>query len=136
MATAGIVNGTLGLLSFGGTIVSHLTSVDLSFEMSTREATSKDSGGDKDVLEGLKSVSGSCSGYFAEDATFGYEDLYDLYDARTAIVMLWTSAVAGDVTYSVSAYITSLSRTSGVEESMTFDCSVEGTGTVTKATIV
>lgn len=135
MATTGIVNGTLGLISVGGTVVSHLTNVDVSFEMATRDATTKDSGGDKDVLEGLKSFSGSASGYFAEDATYGFEDLYDAYTARTAVTVLWTSEVSGDVTYSGSAYITSLSRSAGVEESVTFEVSFEGTGSVTKGTV-
>lgn len=135
MATTGIVNGTVGLIAFGGTVVSHLTSNDISFEMSTRDATSKDSGGDKDVLEGLKSFGGSCSGYFAEDATFGFEDLYDLYAARTAVTVLWASTTAGDIGYSGTAYITSLSRTSPLEESSTFECSIEGSGAVTKAAV-
>lgn len=136
MATAGILNGTVGLIAVGGTVISHLTSTDISFEMSTRDATSKDSGGDKDVLEGLKSFGGSASGFFAEDATFGFTDLFTSYTARTSLTILWASTTAGDVSYSGSAYITSLSRTDPTEESSTFEVTFEGTGAVTAGVVV
>lgn len=133
MASTGILNGTLAVIKVGGTAIAHLTSNDISFEMATREATTKDSAGNKEILEGLKSFSGSGSGYFAEDATYGFEDLYDAYTARTAVTVRWTTGITGDIYYEGSCYITSLNRTDGLEESSTFEVSFEGTGAVTKA---
>ena len=136
MATTGKINGTLIKLSFAGTIVAFLTSNEKTNEQSTRDTSDKDSLGAKEALEGMTSWGGSGSGYFAEDAAFGYEDLWDLWLARTAIVVKESSAVVGDVEYTGSAHITSLSRTSGLEETVTFDISYEGTGLQTKAVIV
>ena len=132
MSSTGILNGTLAVIKVAATAVAHLTSNDISFEMATREATTKDSAGNKETLEGLKSFSGSGSGYFAEDASYGFEDLYDVIDARTPVTVRWSTGVVGDTYYEGSCYITSLSRTDGLEESSTFECSFEGTGAVTK----
>ena len=136
MATAGKINGTLIKLSFGGSVVAFLTSNDKTKEMSPRETSNKDSGGNKEILEGMKSWGGSGSAYAAEDAAFGYEDVWDLIEASSVVTVLESSAVSGDVEYSGSAFITSLSRTSGLEETVTFDISYEGTGAQTKTTIV
>jgi TP901-1 family phage major tail protein len=133
--TAGKINGTLVKIEVGGTTVAHLTSVAQSFQMATRDASTKDSAGYKESLEGQKSWSMSGEGMFAEDAAYGYEDLLDAWDARTLITIKQTDSVAGDVEYSGSAYITSLDRTAGNEETMTFSVSFEGTAGITKATI-
>jgi hypothetical protein len=77
----------------------------------------------------------SGEGLFAEDAAYGYEDLWDAWSARTKLVLTYSDAVADDIEYSGSVYITSLDRTDGMEESATFSVSFEGTGALTKATI-
>lgn len=135
MASTGILNGTLAKIQVAGTTIAHLTSNSLTFDMSTREASTKDSNGWKEALEGQKSFSGSAEGFFAEDATYGYEDLYDAFAARTLVTVTWTTDVTGDTEYSGSCYITSLEKTDGLEESSTFSVSFEGTGAVTKATV-
>ena len=99
MSSTGILNGTLAVIKVAATAVAHLTSNDISFEMATREATTKDSAGNKETLEGLKSFSGSGSGYFAEDASYGFEDLYDVIDARTPVTVRWSTGVVGDTYY-------------------------------------
>ncbi len=136
MATVGKINGTLIKLFIDDTVVAFSTNNDKSNEMSTRETSNKDSGGNKEALEGMKSWGGSGSAYMAEDSPFGYEDLWDLFQARTAITVKESSSVAGDVEYTGLAHLTSLSRTSGLEETVTFDYSYEGTGAQTKAVIV
>lgn len=133
--TAGPMNATLVKINVGGTDIAYLTSCNIKREHSPREATTKDSGGNKAILEGLKSVSASGEGFFAEDATFGYEDLNDYLESRTKVTVKYTNANVGDVEYSFSAYITSLERTDGLEETTTFSVSFEGTGAVTKAVI-
>jgi TP901-1 family phage major tail protein len=136
MASTGILNGTLAKIQVAGTTIAHLTSNSLTFDMSTRDSSTKDSNGWKESLEGQKSFSGSAEGFFAEDATYWYEDLYDVFAARTLVVVTWTTDVTGDQEYSGSCYITSLEKTDGLEESSTFSVSFEGTGAVTKTTIV
>jgi TP901-1 family phage major tail protein len=135
MASTGILNGTLAKIQVGGVTVAHLTSNSLTLDHSTRDASTKDSAGWKDSLEGQISFSGSAEGFFAEDASYGYEDLYGEFILRSKVVVTWTTDVTGDQEYSGSCYITSLERTDGLEESSTFSVSLEGTGAVTKAVI-
>ena len=127
-----ILNGTLAVIKVEGTTIAYLTSNDLSFEMATREATTKDSAGNKEILEGLKSFSGSASGYIEEGSS--YEDLYGYYELRQPVTVMWTTDVATKANWSGECYITSLSRTDGLEESSTFEVSFEGTGAVTQGT--
>ena len=136
MASTGILNGTLAKIQVMGVTVAHLTSNSLTFDHSTRDASTKDSAGWKESLEGQRSFSGSAEGYFAEDATYGFEDLFDAFVLRTKVNVAWTTSVAGDAEYSGDCYITSLERTDGLEESSTFSVSLEGTGEVIKTVVV
>lgn len=139
MASAGINNGTLTALyvfvNNVATKVAHLTNTEFSVEMATRDASTKDSSGWQDILEGQKSWSLSGDGYFAEDAAFGYEDLFDLWTARGKVLVMFSSQVNGDKRYKGQGYITSLSRSAPTEESETFTVSIQGTGTVSKYTV-
>jgi predicted secreted protein len=128
----GILNGTLAKIQVGGVTVAHLTSNSLTFDMATRDASSKDSAGWKQSLEGQRSFSGSGEGFFAEDATFGYTDLYNAYVTRNIVVVTWTTSNVGDYEYAGNCFITSLGKTDGLEESSTFTVSFEGTGAVTQ----
>ena len=133
MPSTGINNGTLAIIQIGATTIAHLTSTDIDFNMETRPATSKDSGGNRDVLEGELSMGASASGYVAEDAAFGFEDLFDAEQARSPVTLKWSTLVAGDTFYTHEVYIKNLKQTAGVEDSVTFDCTFEGTGATTKA---
>lgn len=135
MASTGILNGTLAKIQVAGTTVAHLTSNGIEFSHSTRDASTKDSNGWKEALEGQKSWSMTGEGFFAEDASYGYEDLYDAFALRTQVAVTYTTDVSGDQEYTGQAYITSLSRTDGNEESSTFSVSLEGTGAVTKQVV-
>ena len=128
----GILNGTLAKIQVGGVTVAHLTSNSLTFDMATRDASSKDSAGWKETLEGQRSFSGSGEGFFAEDATYGYTDLYNAYVTRNIVVVTWTTSNVGDYEYEGNCFITSLAKTDGLEESSTFSVSFEGTGAVTQ----
>jgi len=134
--TVGPVNGTLATINIAGTVVSHLVSNGLTREMSTRDTSSKDSGGNKESLEGQKSFGGDCSGWMADDATYGYIDLEVLFEARQAVEVVWSTEATGDTSYTGQCFLTSLTKTSGLEETVTFDCTLEGTGAVTAAVIV
>tara|TARA_R110001599_G_scaffold172754_2_gene364167 strand:- start:165 stop:575 length:411 start_codon:yes stop_codon:yes gene_type:complete len=135
MASTGILNGTLAKIEVGGVTVAHLTSNSLTLDHSTRDASTKDSAGWKESLEGQIAFSGSAEGFFAEDASYGYEDLYGEFILRSKVVVTWTTNISDDKEYSGSCYITSLERTDGLEESSTFSVSLEGTGAITKATV-
>lgn len=135
MATAGKFNGNILEISFGGTVLTHALQHSESHSMSPIDVTTKDSSSQEEVIAGLRGSEISASGYFAEDATYGYEDLYDLYAAGTSVTVLVASTVTGDVTYSYTAFVTSLNRTAEMDTAVGFEVSLKPTGTVTKGTV-
>jgi predicted secreted protein len=135
MATTGIFNGTELGLYVGGTLVACATSHSFSESMETRDTTCKDSGGNAESLEGLKSWEGSGDFYFAQDAAYGIDDLHAVIQARAAVVLRFATTESGDKYWNGNAFMTELSVESGTEESMTFSASFTGTGPVNYTTL-
>ena len=131
--TAGIINGTNILVYTGGTAITHSTSASISFSMETRDASTKDSAGYREILEGQRSFSIECEGMTAFDATNGFEELIAAWVARTVLTVKWATANTDDNHYQGTGYCTSVSVDSGVEDSSTFSATFEMTGTVTIA---
>jgi len=136
MATAGKFNGNVLEISFGGTVLTHALQHSESHSMSPIDVTTKDSSSQEEVIAGLRGSEISASGYFAEDATYGYEDLFDLYAAGSSVTVLVASTESGDVTYSYTAYVTSLSRTAEMDTAVGFEVSLKPTGEVAKGVVV
>lgn len=142
MATAGILNGTQLVLyvDVAGTKtpIAFATSGNLSINMDTRETTNKESAGWRQLLEATKSWTMEAEGFHAYDnAQFDFKDLFTKLAARTAVDLqfsLGATPASGDYYYSGSAYITSISLDSPLEDSVTFSCSFEGTGELTETT--
>jgi len=130
MATVGIANGTLFGLYVGGTLVANGTSHSFTKSMEVRDATSKDSAGWSQSLEGLRSWEVSGDFLFAQDAAYGIDDLNAVLDARATVVLRFASAVSADSYWNGTAYMTEISVEAGTEESMTFSASFTGTGAV------
>lgn len=135
MASTGKMNGNALGIYFGGTLLTHALSESESHSMSPIDVTTKDSASQEEVIAGLRGSEISCSGYFAEDATYGYDELYVLYAAGTSVTVLVSSAVEADVTFSYTAYITSLSRTAEHDSAIGFECSLKPTGAVAKSVV-
>ena len=135
MATTGVVNSTLFALYAGDgtyTKIAHSTDASISQAGEPRDITSKDSGGYRGLLEGLRSWSASGSFLLALDAGFGFEDLYTLWKDRTKLTVRFTTAVDDDQYYQGFCYISSLEGSSpGAEDNATFSLSLEGTGVIT-----
>lgn len=133
--TAGIINGTLIGIYVAGTKVANATSNDLDLSMALRETTNKDTSGYKTSLGGILSWTCSGEGFFAEDAAYGFDDLFAVWAARTAVTVMISSQVSGDKKYTGSALLINLKRTAPLEANTTFTVSFEGTGALTEATI-
>ena len=140
-ASTSVMNATDVLVSIstdGGstyTVVGKATSAGLSVTMDTRDTSTKDSSGWRELLEGQKSWSLTCDGLVCYNIS-GKEtasDLYGYLSARTALTVKFGSAGTGEKVYSGTAYITSLSQDAGVEENVTFSASFEGSSTLTEA---
>lgn len=135
MASTGKMNGNAIGIYFDGTLLTHALTHSENHSMSPIDVTTKDSASQEEVIAGLRGSELSASGYFAEGALYGYEDLYDLYVAGTPVTVLVSSAVVGDVTFSYSAYITSLSRSAEHDSAVGYEVSLKPTGAVTKDTV-
>lgn len=142
MATAGILNGTSLLLyidvSGTPTPIAFATSGSLSISMDTRETTNKESQGWRALLESTKSFTLEAEGFHALDATnFDFKDLYAKLNNREPVSVQFSVAAtpaSGDYYYTGSAFITSLSLDSPLEDSVTFSASFEGTGALLETT--
>lgn len=141
MPTTGITNGTDFLLYIstdnGSTYskIYHSTSASLSVSMETRDASSKDSNGWKDVLEGQRSWTMEAEGLAALDATWGYQEVFTAMEGRTKIKLKFSTEVTSDEYFFGDGYITSLSLDAPNEDSSTFSVSIEGTGALDTGTV-
>jgi len=137
MATTGIMNGTLLGVYAGATptLIAHATESSISLSMDTRDASTKDSAGYRDLLEGARSGSISVSSLYAEDAAYGVDDLMTHFTARTAVAVKFSTEEAGDHYWSANAYITSLEVNASKEDNVTYSASFELTGAITYGTI-
>jgi len=136
MPTTNVVNTTLfkfqGGVS-GGTVVSRQNDVTFSVNHEPRDITTKDSGGWRQLLEGLRSYEISISGLLAFDDTLSVYTSSTGIDAvlraRTQQTWILGTAVSGDVKLSGAGYWTSLEVGSPDQESnMTFSATLQGTG--------
>ena len=99
--------------------------------MDTRDATTKDSSGTRDLLEATKSGTISVSALYAEDAAYGVQELMTAWSARTALTVKFSTEVSGDYYWSASAYVTSLEVNSGMEDNVSYSATFELTGAIT-----
>ena len=122
-------------------LVAFAQSGTLNVSMSTRDITNKESGGYKEVLEGLREWSIDIDGAYAwTHATGaalanGADDMLNTYIlSRTALTIKFgtVSTGTGDVKYSGSAFLTSFSVSAGTEDTATYSLSFEGTGALTQ----
>ena len=141
-ASTSVMNATDVLVSIstdGGstyTVIGKATSAGLSVTMDTRDTSTKDSSGWRELLEGQKSWSLTCDGLVCYNIS-GKEDASDLFGYlkdRTLVTVKFGSAGTGEKVYTGTAYVTSISQDAGVEDNVSFSASFEGSSTLTEAT--
>jgi hypothetical protein len=136
MASTGIGIGTVLKLFIGGTAITHNKVVSMNIPRDTIDVSTKDSGSDQDLVYGRRNGrTFNVESLFAEDAAYGFEDLFDASEAGTVLTALWSSAVSGDVTYSASVLVTNLVKNAGDQEAESFTCTLAITGAITKSTV-
>jgi len=135
MATAGIMNGTLIGVYAGGTLIAHATEGSISLNLDTRDATTKDSSGTRDLLEGVKSGTVSVSALYADDAAYGVDELMAAWSGRSTLTIKFSTEVTGDSYWEASAYVTSLEVSAGMEDNATYSATFELTGAITYGTV-
>jgi len=136
MATTNVVNTTLFTFrggNSGGTVVSDQNDFTITDTMEPRDITTKDSGGHRELLEGLRSYEVSVSGLVAFDQTLGpytsSTGIRAILQARTVQTWIAGTGVSGDVKLSGEGYWTSLEVGSpDAESNMTWSATLQGTG--------
>ena len=132
MATTGIVRGNNMLLYVDGEAIGCTTDASFDFSREITEAICKDDDGARQITLGGTSGSFSVSGLWKFDASFGIEDLYDIFAAGTEVTVRWSTDSISDFYLEADCYITSLSGGAPVNDSVTFDATFEINGVITK----
>lgn len=144
--TTGILNAS-SVRFFTGTVdgthvvVANVTECSISVTTDVRDITTKTSAGWREILPALKSATISVSGYFAEDATNGFNSLIDYQLAGTKVFATFsnvgsgTTPNTGDEEFDVAGYITSMEQSAGFEDNVTWSLTMDLTGAVVRETI-
>jgi len=134
-----INRGGLAALYNGTTKIADCTNATVSAELGLRDATTKDSSTWVDNLEGLASWSMTGEFYFDEGTLGdddGADDLFTLLSGRTSLTAMYSPEVSGDSKYSGTGYVTSWSKTSGIDsDNESYSITITGTGALTQATV-
>lgn len=131
--TENVMNGTdlalyVGTADGSEVLVARATECSISLSEDARDITTKDSGGWRELLEGLRSFSISSSHLHAEDDSQNVADLISSYMNREKIFVLFSTEESGDYRFNGEARIASLEVNAGVEDNVSYSVSLEGTG--------
>ena len=137
-ATDGQINGTELRVYLAGTLVAYSTSATINVNHSTRSTSSKDSGGWEDSMEGMRNWDVSVDALYAwltpAGGAIGNETMSDIFTAYMAtrasfeLTFGVTTTDSGDTKYVGTAWLTSASLTSRIEDTSTFSASFQGSG--------
>ena len=129
-----ILNGTVFLLSIGGTALPDQTEGSISISMETRDITTKDSAGYRELLEGVRSGTISVSGLVDDDGAGGAGGVLfaDLNSRSAQTLVFGFDDATDDYNYSCSAFCTSLEVSAATEDNVTYSATFEITGAITQ----
>lgn len=136
MPTTGTVLAKNMKIYVGATAITCQLNASITQSTNMFQTSCKDSAANSEFLPGSKEWSISGSANFSFDATYGYEDLWDIWSAQTSVTPIFQTGVTGDLKWSGSSYISELNATSdGVDAAVEYDVTFQGTGALTKATV-
>ena len=129
-----ILNGTVFLLKVGGTALADQTEGSISINMETRDITTKDSAGNRELAEGLRSGSISVSGLVDDnDAGGAGGTLFTTLEARNSVALVFGfDDTTDDYNYTCNGFCTSLEVSGGTEDNVTYSATFEITGAITQ----
>ena len=131
MATTTILNSTNGVLLVEGVVVAELTGCALTVTHSARNVTNKGSAGWRELLEGLREWSMTCSAMYIPNGS--WVTLFAAYTGRTQVTVRLASTAGGDDYYEGEAYFASGTLDSPAQEdNVVWDISFDGTGVLTE----
>ena len=119
-----------------GKQLAELTNVTMSMNQDLFEITSKESGGWKEVMPGLRDITYSAEGLADfQSSNKDLADIFTAYNSRASVAIIWTDMITGDKSVSQTAYISSCEVSAPMEDVTTYSIEFTGTGAPTFATI-
>lgn len=116
----------------GKTTLGELRSFSLSVEHAEIDATSHDSSGDREVIAGVGSWSGSAEALHLQGDT-EHNELFDVLVNRTKVDFEWyPTGSSGDGYYSGSGYFSSWEVSAPNEDAAAVNVGLVGTGALTR----
>lgn len=125
-----VINGNTIGVYVGGTLIGCLTGATLDSSREEIDVTCKDDSGNRAVILGGTTTTISFNGLFKADASYGFEDLWDIYIAGTEV-----SVAFGDqanLTIYSQAYLQQITWEAPLNAGTTFSGSFSATGSLTK----
>lgn len=128
------INATDILVFVNDVAVAHQTNGSLSIAQDLPDASSKDSGGWAEHINGQRSWSISVEGLVDYSASFGVEQLANLILNRTSATIRFGTGTTGDLRFEGTANLGDLSQDAGLETPLTFSGELTGTGALVMTT--
>lgn len=127
-----IFNGTVYLVSIAGTALPDQTEGSISLSMETRDITTKDSSGFRELLESTRSGSISVSG-LVDDTTSAVTTLMTHFAARSSFAVKFgvDTGTHDDVFECAAGFVTSIETSAGTEDNVTYSATIELSGSIT-----
>ena len=127
-----IFNGTVYLISIAGTALPDQTEGSISLSMETRDITTKDSSGFRELLESTRSGSISVSG-LVDDTTSAVTTLMTHFAARSSFAVKFgvDTGPHDDVFECAAGFVTSIETSAGTEDNVTYSATIELSGAIT-----
>ena len=130
------INGTLVLLRADGNPLALVTDATLNIEQDLPDATSKDSSGWAAHINGLRSYSVDVDGLASFVATTGNSNiLANLIANRSQVSFRFATATSGQLQFTGTVSLGSLSITAPNEDTATLSGSMTGTGALVIGTV-
>lgn len=129
------INGTDLLLYIGTTAIAHSTSCTLNIDADLPDATTKDSGGWADHINGLKSWSIDFEGLVDFSGSYGVEELFDNLKNGNNLVAKFSTEDSGDSYWSGTVSVANLVISAEMEQPVSYSGSFTGKGTLTRTTV-
>jgi len=135
MATTGRMNGDVLLLTLEGTAISYSTNATLNLEQELLDASSKDSARWNEHVRGNRGWSIDVEGLVDYAASYGAEELALLITTGASATAVFSTGVSGDVKYTGTVDLSSLTMDAPHNGVVTFSGSLQGTGAPTVGTV-
>lgn len=129
------LNGTDLLVYVGADAILGTTNHSLSLNMETADATTKDSGGWREIIPTVREWSIDFDGLVDFTASYGLTDLMNLIINRTQSTVKFSTESTGDTYWEGLAYLVNVDQDWAMEDVAAFTGSFEGDGTLTQATV-